>query len=177
MCEDKSLNTEASSDITEQDEYWMNQALILADKAEQQGEIPVGAVIVKGNQLLAEGWNQSISLQDATAHAEIMAIRAAGKQSENYRLVDATLYVTLEPCAMCATALVHARIKRVVYGAYDEKTGAVSSVMELLLHSSMNHQVASQGGVLKEVCGNKLSQFFKQRRAEIKAAKRAKPST
>lgn len=103
------------------DEYWMQQALLLAEKAEQQDEVPVGAVIVKDNQLIAEGWNQPIQSHDPSAHAEMQAMRAAGKALNNYRLVDTTLYVTLEPCSMCVGAMVHARVRRVVFGAYDVK--------------------------------------------------------
>lgn len=153
------------------DQYWMQQAMLLADKAAEQGEIPVGAVIVKDNQLLAQGWNQSISLSDPSAHAEMMAIRDAAKKIGNYRLPGMTLYVTLEPCCMCAGLLVHSRIERLVYGASDEKTGSINSIMQVTEHPKMNHRVEVEKGVLAEECGDKLSAFFKARRAQKKAAK------
>jgi len=149
-----------------QDERWMRHAMALAARAEGIGEIPVGAVLVLGDEILGEGWNRSISDHDACAHAEIMALRAAGARLENYRLLDTTLYVTLEPCCMCAGALIHSRVKRVVYGARDLKTGAAGSVFDILI-------VALTGGVLAEVCSTQLSDFFKRRRAEKKAAKLA----
>lgn len=154
------------------DEKWMNYALSLADKAELQNEIPVGAVIVKDDQVIAEGWNLSILNHDATGHAEVMAIRGAGKQLENYRLVDCTLYVTLEPCPMCAGALVHARIKRLVYGAGDYKTGAAGSVYDLVRCDKSNHKIDVSSGVLAEQCAAKVSNFFKRRRKEKKALKK-----
>jgi tRNA(adenine34) deaminase len=154
------------------DEYWMRHALKLADNAEQDNEIPVGAVVVVDNTVVGEGWNQSISHHDPTAHAEIMALRQAGQNIENYRLVEATLYVTLEPCSMCAGAIVHSRIKRVVFGAADYKTGAAGSILDLLNHPDFNHQPEVISGLLSEECGNKLSQFFKRRRAEKKKAKK-----
>lgn len=157
---------------TEQDEFWMRHALALADLAEQQNEIPVGAVLVKDQQIIGEGWNQSIKLHDPSAHAEMMAIRAAGKTIENYRLVNCSLYVTLEPCSMCAGLLIHSRIDRLIFGATDLKTGAVGSVYDLLSDERMNHQIEVTGGVLAEACGNKLSAFFKQRRSQKKALKK-----
>lgn len=157
---------------TEQDEFWMRHALALADLAEQQNEIPVGAVLVKDQQIIGEGWNQSIKLHDPSAHAEMMAIRAAGKAIENYRLVNCSLYVTLEPCSMCAGLLIHSRIGRLIFGATDLKTGAVGSVYDLLSDERMNHQIEVTGGVLAEACGNKLSAFFKQRRSQKKALKK-----
>ena len=153
------------------DQYWMRQALARADIAASQGEIPVGAVLIKDNQIIGEGWNQSIRLHDPSAHAEMMAIRQAGLNLSNYRLLDTTLYVTLEPCCMCAGLLVHSRIERVVYGAKDEKTGAAGSFCDLLGLAGQNHQVKVTEGVLAEECGNKLSAFFKMRRAQKKAAK------
>lgn len=154
------------------DEYWMQLALKYADKAEVENEIPVGAVVVKEGKMIAAGWNRSITCHDASAHAEMVAIREAGKVIENYRLIDCTLYVTLEPCPMCAGLLVHSRLKRVVFGAPDAKTGAAGSIMNLLQHEKLNHQIEVTSGVLAEVCGNKLSAFFKRRRKEIKAAKK-----
>ncbi|MBE0367034.1 MULTISPECIES: tRNA adenosine(34) deaminase TadA [Pseudoalteromonas] len=161
----------------EQDQYWMAQALAYADQAEQQNEIPVGALIVKDNQLIATGWNQSICQHDPSAHAEMQAVREAGKVLENYRLVDCTLYVTLEPCPMCAGLLVHSRLKRLVFGAPDAKTGAAGSVMNIVNEPKLNHQVEVTQGVLAELCAEKLSNFFKRRRKEIKAAKKAKQAT
>jgi tRNA(adenine34) deaminase len=155
----------------EQDKYWMRYALQLADNAQQQGEVPVGAVLVKDNQIIGEGWNQSISLHDPSAHAEMMAIRDAGKNLLNYRLVGSCLYVTLEPCAMCAGLLIHSRIERLVFGASDLKTGAVGSLYDLLGDLRMNHQVEVKGGVMQQECGNKLSLFFKLRRRQKKLTK------
>lgn len=161
----------------EQDERWMRHAMALASKAEGIGEIPVGAVLVLGGEVVGEGWNRSISEHDACAHAEIMAIRAAGMRLQNYRLLDTTLYVTLEPCCMCAGALIHSRVKRVVYGARDLKTGAAGSVFEILQDPRHNHRVELHGGVLAEACSSQLSDFFKRRRAEKKAAKQAAKPT
>ena len=161
----------------EQDQYWMAQALEYADRAEQQNEIPVGAVIVKDNQIVAAGWNQSICNHDPSGHAEMLAVREAGKVLENYRLVDCTLYVTLEPCPMCAGLLVHSRLKRVVFGASDAKTGAAGSIMNIVNEPKLNHQLEVSQGVLAEECAQKLSDFFKRRRKEIKAAKKAKQAT
>jgi len=155
----------------QQDQYWMHYALTLADKAEQAGEIPVGAVLVKDNQIIGEGWNQSISEHDPSAHAEMIAVRQGAKQLQNYRLLNTTLYVTLEPCAMCAGLLVHSRITRLVFGAYDAKTGAVGSVMNLVQHPMLNHQLQVTGGVLADRCGAKLSEFFRQRRQQHKLQK------
>jgi tRNA(adenine34) deaminase len=155
----------------EQDKYWMRYALQLADNAQQQGEVPVGAVLVKDNQIIGKGWNQSISLHDPSAHAEMMAIRDAGKNLLNYRLVGSCLYVTLEPCTMCAGLLIHSRIERLVFGASDLKTGAVGSLYDLLGDLRMNHQVEVKGGVMQQECGNKLSLFFKLRRRQKKLTK------
>ena len=146
----------------------MQHALSLAQQAEQQGEIPVGAVLVKNNEVIGEGFNQSIMLNDPSAHAEMQAIRAAGRKVNNYRLVDSTLYVTLEPCAMCAGALVHARVARVVYGAADAKTGAAGSVMDICRHPALNHQIDVESGVLAQQCSTALSAFFRRRRKEQK---------
>ncbi|MCC2614971.1 tRNA adenosine(34) deaminase TadA [Aestuariibacter halophilus] len=154
------------------DEQWMAHALRLADKAWQEGEVPVGAVLVRDGEVIGEGWNRSIGNHDPSAHAEMMAIRAAGQKLSNYRLVDTTLYVTLEPCPMCAGLLVHSRIARLVFGADDPKTGAAGSVMDIVNDERLNHQVAVTRGVLGEQCGAKLSDFFKWRRQQQKAAKR-----
>ncbi|MFC6440563.1 tRNA adenosine(34) deaminase TadA [Bowmanella sp. JS7-9] len=153
---------------TNTDEFWMQHALSLAQQAERQGEIPVGAVLVKNNEVIGEGFNQSIMLNDPSAHAEMQAIRAAGRKVNNYRLVDSTLYVTLEPCAMCAGALVHARVARVVYGAADAKTGAAGSVMDICRHPALNHQIDVESGVLAKQCSTALSAFFRRRRKEQK---------
>ncbi len=146
------------------DEYWMQVALKLADKARQQGEVPVGAVLVRGNQLVAAGFNCPIATHDPTAHAEIRVLRQAGRRLLNYRLPGTTLYVTLEPCAMCMTALVHARIERLVFGADDPKRGAVVSALHLADADFLNHRIAFQGGVLGETCSHSLKAFFRGRR-------------
>ena len=150
--------------ITEQDEDWMRHALRLAQRAESLGEVPVGAVLVKDNQCLAEGWNSPIASFDATAHAEINALREAGKRIENYRLIDTTLYVTLEPCVMCMGAIIHARVKRLVFGAYDPKRGAVCNALSLANAEFLNHSVSWQGGVLEAECSVLLKDFFRSRR-------------
>ncbi len=163
------MDTLTSNDLAhKQDEKWMLHALTLADKAEKQNEIPVGAVLVKNNHLVAEGWNVSITEHDACGHAEIIAIRQAGGVLKNYRLINCTLYVTLEPCPMCAGALVHSRIKRLVYGAADHKTGAAGSLFNLVENPHLNHQIAVTAGVLSELCSLKISQFFKRTRKEKK---------
>lgn len=153
------------------DEDWMQLAIRLAAKAEAQGEVPVGAVLVKDNQLIAEGWNQMISSQDPSAHAEMQAIREGAKALNNYRLLDCTLYITLEPCSMCAGLMVHSRIKRLVFGANDLKTGAAGSVLNIVRQAEFNHQLEVVSGVLASACADQLSAFFRRRRAEIKAAR------
>ncbi|TKB54684.1 tRNA adenosine(34) deaminase TadA [Ferrimonas aestuarii] len=157
----------------EQHQKWMRYAMKLAQQAEAIGEIPVGAVLVKGDQVVAEGFNRSIIDHDPSAHAEMQCLRSAGQVLENYRQLDTTLYVTLEPCPMCAGALVHARVGTVVFGASDLKTGAGGSVMNLLQHSALNHQVEIISGVLADECSEQLSAFFRRRRAEKKALKQA----
>jgi tRNA(adenine34) deaminase len=147
------------------DETWMRQALALADRAAAEGEVPVGAVIVNEGRIIGQGWNRPIAGHDATAHAEVVALREAGCALGNYRLTGATLYVTLEPCMMCAGAMVHARIARLVFGAPDPKSGVVTSVMRLLDAPHLNHRVNYQGGVLAEDCGAKLTDFFVARRS------------
>ena len=159
---------------TEEDVMWMRHALTLADKAESIGEVPVGACVVLNGELIGEGFNTPITDNDPSAHAELRAVKEAASKVQNYRLIDATLYVTLEPCSMCAGMLVHARVKRVVFGAKDAKTGAAGSVMNLLQHPALNHQLEIVSGVLAEECASKLSDFFRKRRKEIKAAKKAK---
>jgi len=155
------------------DSYWMELALEYALKAQALNEIPVGAVVVKDNKLIAAGYNRSITDNDPSAHAEMIAVREAGKVLNNYRLIDCTLYVTLEPCSMCAGLLVHSRINRLVFGASDAKTGSAGSIMNLLQEPRLNHQVEVCGGVLAQQCGSTISDFFKSRRAQIKAAKKA----
>ncbi|WP_390902090.1 tRNA adenosine(34) deaminase TadA [Serratia liquefaciens] len=155
------------------DEYWMRQALRLALRAQEEGEVPVGALLVLDNQVIGEGWNRPIGRHDPTAHAEIMALRQGGSVLQNYRLLNATLYVTLEPCVMCAGAMVHSRIRRLVYGAADVKTGAAGSLVDILRHPGMNHQVEILSGVLAEECAVTLSNFFRMRREQQKALKQA----
>lgn len=146
------------------DEIWLRRALELACHAETLGEVPVGAVLVKDGEIIGEGWNCPISTNDPTAHAEIIALRAGGLALSNYRLVDSTLYVTLEPCAMCMTAMVHARVKRLVFGAYDPKRGAVCGALELAETEFLNHKVGWTGGVLEGECSALLRKFFSGRR-------------
>lgn len=142
----------------------MHEALILARQAEAAGEVPVGAVLVKDGTVIGSGWNQPIGARDPTAHAEVMALRAAAMSVGNYRLTGSTLYVTLEPCAMCAGAMVHARVARLVYGAADPKTGAAGSVFDLTRSDKLNHRLEVSGGVLAEECGGLLKDFFATRR-------------
>jgi len=146
------------------DEAWMRYAFRLAQRAEEKGEVPVGAVIVKNERCIAEGWNAVINSHDPTAHAEIVALRAAGLALENYRLAEATLYVTLEPCVMCMGAISQARINRLVFGAYDTKRGAVCNALSLTDASFLNHRVSWVGGVLEQECSELLRDFFKARR-------------
>lgn len=138
----------------------MSRALELARQAQAAGEVPVGAVIVKDGVIIAEGFNRPISGNDPTAHAEVVAMRAAANVVGSYRLLDTTLYVTLEPCAMCAGAMVHARVKRLVYGAPDPRAGAAGSVFNIVQHSTLNHRVEVEGGVLADDCGKLLRDFF-----------------
>ena len=152
-------------------EYWMRHALQLAKRAWDEGEVPVGAVLVHNNQVIGEGWNRPIGRHDPTAHAEIMALRQGGLVLQNYRLLDTTLYVTLEPCVMCSGAMVHSRIGTLVFGARDEKTGAAGSLMDVLRHPGMNHQVQIIDGVLAPECSGLLSDFFRMRRQQKKQQK------
>lgn len=147
------------------DEYWMQQALTLARKAAAEGEVPIGALLVDTNQkIIGQGYNHPIQSCDPTAHAEILALRAAALEENNYRLPGTTLYCTLEPCAMCAGAIIQARVTRVVFGAFDSKSGALSSVFQLLNHPQLNHRAEVVGGVLKEESAKLLQDFFVQRR-------------
>ena len=142
----------------------MHEALSLAEHANHQQEVPVGAVLVLDDKIIGKGWNQPITNHDPSAHAEIIALRDAAKTLGNYRLVDTTMYVTLEPCIMCVGAILHARVKRLVFGAYDAKTGAAVSVFNVLDDDRHNHQVEVQGGVLEKQCAELLQTFFRQRR-------------
>jgi tRNA(adenine34) deaminase len=146
------------------DEFWIGQAINLAKRAEEDGEVPVGALIVINNELVSEGWNQAIASNDSSAHAEIQAIRSASSKLQNYRLIDATLYCTLEPCVMCAGTIFHSRIIRVVFGAYDLKAGSAGSVVDLFSNPKLNHHATINGGVLEHDCAELLKQFFKARR-------------
>jgi tRNA(adenine34) deaminase len=146
------------------DERWMVLAIEQAKKAEGLVEVPVGAVLVQDDKLITQAHNQPISTNDPTAHAEIELLRSAGKKLNNYRLPNTTLYVTLEPCTMCLGAIIHARIARVVFGAYDEKTGVCGSCIDLSTSKWFNHSIEIQGGVLADECKNLLQQFFKKRR-------------
>lgn len=145
--------------------HWMTRALHLAQLGAEAGEVPVGAVLVLGGEVIGEGWNRPIVASDPTAHAEIEALRAAARRLGNYRLPGSTLYVTLEPCVMCAGAIVHARVERVIYGARDPRAGACGSVFDLLPSDGrFNHRTDCQGGILTEDCGELLRAFFRARR-------------
>lgn len=146
------------------DPDFMRRALELASRAAAQGEVPVGALVVRGDQVIGEGWNQPITLKDPTAHAEILALRAAAATLGDYRLGGTTLYVTLEPCPMCATALVHARVGRLVFGSWDPRQGAAGSAFNLVTASELNHRVDCFGGVLADECSALLKDFFATRR-------------
>lgn len=146
------------------DELWMEEALRCAQRALECDEVPVGAVVVQAGQIIARGWNRNIADLDPTAHAEIIALREAGAVAGNHRLGDCEVFVTVEPCAMCAGAMVHARIRRLVYGADDPKAGAVKSVMQLLNHPQLNHQVEVRSGVLAGRSSEILKTFFRNRR-------------
>ena len=142
----------------------MRHALRLAERAGAEGEVPVGAVLIKDGEVVGEGWNRPIATHDPSAHAELLALRAAAAAVGNYRLLDTTLYVTLEPCVMCAGAIIHARVARVVYGAGDPKTGAAGGAVDIFAAPFVNHRVAVEGGIMAEECGRVLTEFFKERR-------------
>lgn len=144
----------------------MQRALDLAAVADSCGEVPVGAVLVRGDEIIAEGANRPIASHDPTAHAEIEALRAGGQVLGSYRLTDTTLYVTLEPCAMCAAAIVHARVRRLVFGAWDPRAGAAGSIVDVFKLPGLNHRVDVFGGVLADECGRRLKEFFARRRGE-----------
>lgn len=152
------------SDATARDERWMRHALRLARRAADLGEVPVGAVLVRGEEVIAEGWNRPIASHDPSAHAEMVALREAAMALKNYRLNGLELFVTLEPCVMCAGAIVHARLQRLVFGAVDPKAGAVESVYDVIARPRLNHVVDWTGGVMAADCGAILQQFFKARR-------------
>ena len=152
-------------DSDHSDESWMREALVLAAVAEAEGEVPVGAIVVRDGEIVGRGYNAPIGQHDPSAHAEIRALRDASARLGNYRLADCDLYVTLEPCAMCAGAMLHARIARVVFGAADPKTGACGSVIDLFAETRLNHHATVTGGVLELDCGSMLSAFFVRRRA------------
>jgi tRNA(adenine34) deaminase len=146
------------------DVEFMQRALDLSAVADANGEVPVGAVLVRGEEIIAEGANRPIASHDPTAHAEIEALRAGGQVLGSYRLTDTTLYVTLEPCAMCAAAIVHARVRRVVFGAWDPRAGAAGSIVDVFKLPGLNHRVDVFGGVLADECGRRLKEFFARRR-------------
>ena len=160
-------------DDAARDADFMQQALLAAIEAEALGEVPVGAVVVKDGEIIAVGYNQPIGQHDPTAHAEIAALRAAAVAVGNYRLPGCTLYVTLEPCAMCAGAMMHARLARVVFGASDPKTGACGSVLNLFAEEKLNHHTALSGGVMAQECAALLRKFFAARRAQAAAASKS----
>lgn len=153
--------------LAAQDEVYMRHALLLAHRAQAAGEVPVGAVLVHEGRILGEGSNRPIATHDPSAHAEMIAMRAAAAALGNYRLPGATLYVTLEPCAMCAGAIIHARVARLVFGAWDPKAGAVSSVYDLIAQPRLNHRLDWRGGVLETECGDLLRAFFRARRGKL----------
>ncbi len=144
----------------------MGRALGLAHRAEDEGEVPVGAVVVRDGEVIGEGWNSPIALHDPSAHAEIRALRAAADTAQNYRLPGSTLYVTLEPCPMCAGAIIHARVERVVFAATDSRSGAAGSLFQLLQNSNLNHQCIVDSGLLKAESSDLLKRFFRQRRSQ-----------
>ena len=150
--------------MSDNDRAWMRHALTLARRAEAEGEVPVGAVLVKDGDIVGEGWNRTITLKDPSAHAEILALRDAGQRAGNYRLPGCVMYVTLEPCCMCAGAMIHARLERLVFGAPDPKTGAAGGRFDLLLNPDHNHRVRVVGGCLADKCGGLLQDFFRDRR-------------
>lgn len=150
------------------DEHYMREAILLAQQAAQRGEVPVGAVVVHEGEIIGRGSNAPIALHDPSAHAEMLALRDAARHLQNYRLPEVSLYVTLEPCSMCAGAMMHARVTRLVYGASDAKTGVAGSVLNLFAHPQLNHHTLVTSGVLASECSAMLSAFFAQRRAQQK---------
>ena len=146
------------------DQEWMQHAFQLAKRSEAHDEVPVGAIVVHKNKIIGEGWNQSISSHDPTAHAEIIALRDAGDKISNYRLTESTMYVTLEPCVMCAGAIVHARVAKLVYAVEDDKTGACGSVFNITQADKLNHRVKIEKGILEKECQTLIQDFFKEKR-------------
>jgi tRNA(adenine34) deaminase len=155
-----------ANDDLDMDELWMQEALRAAQRALEAGEVPIGAVVVHEGKVVGRGFNRNIADSDPTAHAEVIALREAGAALGNHRLSDCELFATIEPCSMCAGALVHARIRRLVYGADDPRAGAVQSVMRVVNHPSLNHQMEVRGGVLAGKCAELLQEFFRVRRAQ-----------
>lgn len=149
---------------SEHDEYFMQAALALAANAAESGEVPVGAIVVRAGEIIGRGQNFMVARNDPTAHAEILALRDAAQFIDNYRLVDCELYVTLEPCAMCAGAMMHARIARVIFGTHDPKTGACGSIIDLFAEQRLNHHTEVRGGILQRACAQQLKEFFAARR-------------
>ena len=158
-------------DASARDAYYMQMALDQAELARKLGEVPVGAVVVRGDRVIARGFNQPIGLHDPSAHAEMVALRAAALELENYRLPDCEIFVTLEPCLMCSGAIMHARLARVVFGARDPKTGACGSVVDVFAEPRLNHHATVTGAVLEEACGQSLSSFFAERRRAAREAR------
>jgi tRNA(adenine34) deaminase len=158
------MTLETVETIDTSDEAWMNEALLLARRAGEEEEVPVGAVIVKDGKVIGRGWNRNIGLHDPSAHAEIIALREAGIALGNHRLTACSLYVTLEPCMMCAGAMIHARLDRIVFGANDPKTGAAGGKFDLLSNLAHNHAPLVEGGCLADECSTLLKDFFRQRR-------------
>ncbi len=146
------------------DDIWMEEALLAAQEALNIGEVPVGAVVIFEDKIVGRGWNRNLSDRDPSAHAEIIALREAGATIGNHRLIGCELFATIEPCAMCAGAMVHSRLKRLVFGADDPKAGAVHSVMQVLNHPQLNHKMEVRGGVLADRCAELLREFFRERR-------------
>ena len=158
------MSIDTSVVFTDEDQRWIKEAIVLAKQAADDGEVPVGAVVVKDGKIIGCGWNQNIGLNDPTAHAEIMAMREAGNSQANHRLPGCTLYVTLEPCVMCAGAMIHARLERIVFAATDPKTGAAGGKFDLLSNPAHNHAPVVNGGCLADECSALLKDFFRQRR-------------
>ncbi|MFC1776526.1 tRNA adenosine(34) deaminase TadA [Pseudomonadota bacterium] len=158
------MNSELAGTSDQQDEVWMAEALLLARRAASEGEVPIGAVIVRDGEIIGRGWNRNIALNDPSAHAEIMAMRDAGESIGNYRLTDCSLYVTLEPCPMCAGAMIHARLARIVFAAADPKTGAAGGKFDILGDPAHNHVAVVAGGCLADESSALLKRFFRQRR-------------
>jgi tRNA(adenine34) deaminase len=159
------MSIDTSVVFTDEDRHWIKEAIVLAKQAADDGEVPVGALVVRNGNIIGRGWNQNIGLNDPTAHAEIMAMREAGNSQANHRLPGCTLYVTLEPCVMCAGAMIHARLERIVFAATDPKTGAAGGKFDLLGNPAHNHAPVVNGGCLAEECSALLKDFFRLRRS------------